>query len=65
MIKPVLLLIETDPASEFVPDHVYAASKLEICKRNPVAVPVSVLKTGVKAEPLIDLIDEETAVPVS
>ena len=58
-------LIETDPPAEFVPAHVYVASKLVICNWKPVAVPVSILKDGVSAEPLLDLYDNDVAVPVS
>jgi hypothetical protein len=65
VMRPVELLIETDPPRELVPDHVYAESKLEICSWKPVVVPVSILKVGDKAEPLIELIEAEVAVPVS
>jgi hypothetical protein len=64
-ISPVELLIETEPPRELVPDHVNPESKLEICIWKPVVVPVSVLNIGVRAEPLMELIDVDVAVPVS
>ena len=65
VIRPVPLIVTLPPCTELVPDQVYAELKLLICNWNPVAVRVSTPKVGFNAFPVIALIDEDVAVPVS
>ena len=65
VIRPVPLIAALPPCTEVVPDHVYAELKLLICNWNPVAVRVSTPNVGFNAFPVIELIEEVVAVPVS
>ena len=65
VIRPVPLIVALPPCAELVPDHVYAELKLLICNWNPVAVQLSTPNVGFSALPVIELIDEDVAVPVS